>query len=227
LAQRRVDFYFDYLSGYAYFGWLRIQEICDARGVELVIRPVLFAGLLNHWGTVGPAEVEPRRAWVYRDGFRYAALRGIELDSPKYHPFNPLPALRTSLAVVSAAEQRTVVQALFLGGWAKGIDMGSPEELAATLNAAGVDGQALLERARSPEAKQALVDETNAAVARGVFGIPTVIVDDELFFGNDRMDYVEMYLDGRDPLDPYREKIREILARPRAVDRPGRGSNKG
>lgn len=223
MASRRVDFYFDYLSGYAYFGWLRIQEVCDARGVDLVIHPVLFAGLLNHWGTVGPAEVAPRRAWVYRDGFRYAALRGIELECPKVHPFNPLPALRTSLAAVAGSEQRRVVQALFAAGWGKGIDLGSPEALISALTSAGLDGAALLARAGSPEAKQALIDETQTAVSRGVFGIPTMIVDDELFFGNDRIDHVELYLDGKDPLDPHRGKVGEILARPRAVDRPGRG----
>src|SRR5882672_7703102 len=204
MATRRVDFYFDYLSGYAYFGWLRIQDVCAARGVELSIRPVLFAGLLDHWGTVGPAEVPPRRAWVYRDGFRYAALHGIALKCPKFHPFNPLPALRMSLAAVAGADQQRVVDAIFRAGWGKGIDLGSTVELVACLDAAALDGRALLARAETASAKEALRRETEEAIARGVFGVPTMISGDELFWGSDRIDHLELYLDGRDPLDPHR-----------------------
>ncbi|WP_437539533.1 DsbA family protein [Sorangium sp. So ce726] len=88
----RVDIYFDYISGYAYFAWLRIQEICDRRGVALDIHPVLFAGLLEHWSQLGPAEIPPKREWAYKDAFRHARLHGIELSCPKVHPFNPLLA---------------------------------------------------------------------------------------------------------------------------------------
>jgi 2-hydroxychromene-2-carboxylate isomerase len=226
MAARSVDFYFDYLSGYAYLGWLRIQEVCASRGLALRIHPVLFAGLLNHWGTVGPAEVPPRRAWVYRDGFRYAALRGIDLNCPKFHPFNPLHALRLSLHEVSGADQQRVVQALFVAGWTDGIDLGSTEELAAALSKAGLDGRALLERSETSLAKDALRRETEEAIEQGVFGIPTMICEKELFWGSDRIDHLELYLDGKDPLDPYRERVREILARPRAADRPGKGGRK-
>jgi 2-hydroxychromene-2-carboxylate isomerase len=222
VTSRRVDFYFDYLSGYAYFGWLRIQEICDRRAIELSLHPVLFAALLNHWGSVGPAEVPPRRAWVYRDGFRYAALNGIELACPKFHPFNPLLALRMSLSEVAGSEQRRVVKTLFDEGWGKGIDIGSKEELVAALNRAGLDGTALASQAEQDSAKRALRRETDAALDRGVFGVPTMIVGDELFWGSDRMDHLELHLDGKDPLDPNRGKVREVLDRPRAADRRGK-----
>lgn len=213
----RVDFYFDYISGYAYFAWLRIQEICDRRGVELDVHPVLFAGLLDRWGQLGPAEIPPKRAWAYKDAFRHARLHGIELSCPKYHPFNPLLALRLSLREVAGAEQRRVVSTLFRAGWGQGIDLGSPDELAGALDREGLDGRALIERASAPEAKEALRRDTERAVDRGVFGVPTTFVGDELFWGSDRMDYIELALDGRDPLDEAR--VREALARPRAADR--------
>lgn len=213
----RVDFYFDYISGYAYFAWLRIQEICDHRGVELGVHPVLFAGLLDRWGQLGPAEIPPKRAWAYKDAFRHARLHGIELSCPKYHPFNPLLALRLSLREVAGAEQRRVVSTIFRAGWGQGIDLGSPDELAGALDREGLDSRALIERASAPAAKEALRRDTERAVGRGVFGVPTTFVGDELFWGSDRMDHVELALDGRDPLDEAR--VREALARPRAADR--------
>ncbi|WP_437663036.1 2-hydroxychromene-2-carboxylate isomerase [Sorangium sp. So ce1182] len=213
----RVDFYFDYISGYAYFAWLRLQEICDRRGAELGVHPVLFAGLLDHWGQLGPAEIPPKREWAYKDAFRVARLHGIELSCPKYHPFNPLLALRLSLPEVGGAEQRRVVTTIFRAGWGQGIDLGSRDELAGALDREGLDSRALIEQASAPAAKEALRQGTERAVGRGVFGVPTTFVGDELFWGSDRMDHVELALDGRDPLDHAR--VREALARPRAADR--------
>jgi 2-hydroxychromene-2-carboxylate isomerase len=213
----RVDFYFDYISGYAYFAWLRLQEICERRGVELGVHPVLFAGLLDHWGQLGPAEIPPKREWVYKDAFRHAKLHGIELSCPKFHPFNPLLALRLSLREVGGVEQRRIVSTLFRAGWGQGTDLGSRDELAAALEREGLDSRALIEKASEPAAKEALRQNTERAVARGVFGVPTTFVDDELFWGSDRMDYIELALDGRDPLDHTR--VREALARPRQADR--------
>lgn len=217
MSAKRVDFYFDYLSVYSYFGWLRLQEICDSRGVEIAIHPVLFAGLLNHWGQLGPAEIPPKREWVFRDAFRYATLHGIDLACPKYHPFNPLTALRLSLAEVAGADQRAVVNTIFRAGWSQGIDLGSPEEIGGALDAAGLPARWLLERSSQPEAKVALRKSTDLALERGVFGMPTTILEDELFWGNDRMHYVELALDGRDPID--REKIEAILGRSGQADR--------
>jgi 2-hydroxychromene-2-carboxylate isomerase len=211
-----VDFYFDYVSPYAYFAWLRIGELCAARGALLRAHPVLFAALLDHWGQRGPAEVPPRRAWVFRDGARYAARHGVPLAWPAAHPFNPLLALRLSLP---GPEQHRVIAAIYRAGWARGGDLGSPETLRGALDDAGLDGASRLAAAATPEAKQALRDETDAAIGRGVFGVPTMIAGDELFWGNDRLDDLAAHLDGQDPLDPHREQLREVMARPRAADR--------
>ncbi len=195
-----LDFYFDYLSPYAYLAFLEIPDLCDRHEVELRARPVLFAGLLDHWGQRGPAEIPPKGRHAFRECMRYALLRDIPLRSPRQHPFRPLTALRVSLAEVSGADQLRVIRALFEHGWAQGGDLGDDTEIEAALDAAGLDGKALVARAEEPRSKERLREETEAAVGRGIFGIPTMIVQDELFWGLDPFPYMELLLEGKDPL---------------------------
>jgi len=216
---RTVDFYFDYLSPYAYLAWLCLPEVTDPRDVEIVPRPVLFAGLLNHWGQLGPAEIPPKGRHVGRDTSRFAALRGIPLRSPRYHPFRPLVALRVSLAVVSHDRQKEAITALYKAGWAEGIDLGNPGDIGEALNEAGLDGEQLVAAAEEPLAKDTLRMETEAAISRGVFGIPTMVVEDELFWGLDQFQYLALYLDGKDPLASVETVGHGSLGR--AVVRPG------
>lgn len=213
----QVYFYFDYLSPYAYLAWGPIQVLCAKRGLALHLHPVLFAGLLTHWGQLGPAEIPPKREFVYKDCYREAMLQGLPFNGPSCHPFNPLLALRISLAEISAADQTRVVDALWKASWGDGIDMSNPQAIKAALDQAGLNGAELVEAAQSPQAKDALRRETEAALARGVFGVPTVIVGDELFWGHDRLSHLELYLDGKDPLD--RTQVMAMLSRPRGSDR--------
>jgi 2-hydroxychromene-2-carboxylate isomerase len=128
-----------------------------------------------------------------------------------------------SLAEVTGGDQARVVGALFRAGWTDGIDLGSTGELVAAIDAARLDGHGILARSEAPSAKDALKRETAEAIGRGVFGVPTMLCGEELFWGNDRIDHLELHLDGKDPLDPHRGQVKEILARPRMADRPGKG----
>lgn len=195
-----VDFYFDYLSPYAYLASLELPALCERHEVELRLRPVLFAGLLNHWGQLGPAEIPPKATHAFKDCLRYALLRGIPLRSPRHVPFNSLTALRVSLPEVSGRNQVRVVETLFQHGWEEGGDLGEPMEIAAALEKAGVEGRALVARTREPEVKLALRSDTDAAISRGVFGIPTLIANGELFWGLDQLGNLERFLEGKDPL---------------------------
>lgn len=197
---RTVDFYFDYLSPYAYLAWLSLPEVTEPRNVEIVPRPVLFAGLLNHWGQLGPAEIPPKATHVFKETQRFAALRGIPLRSPRYHPFKPLLALRASLAVTSHEQQKDVITALFKAGWGEGIDLGDSNDIRNALDKAGLNSEQLITGAQNQTAKDVLRTETELAITRGVFGIPTMVVDDELFWGLDQLQYLALYLDGEDPL---------------------------
>jgi 2-hydroxychromene-2-carboxylate isomerase len=195
-----LQFFFDYLSPYAYFAALELPAICDRRGARLVYRPVLFAALLDHWGQRGPAEIPAKALYTLRDCARYAAQHHIPFRTPRYHPFRSLTALRVSLELVSGDDQRAVVEAIYRAGWGEGADLGSGEEIAHALDRAGLDGQSLVARAADPDVKVALREETERAVSLGVFGIPTMVVNGELFWGKDRLADVDEHLAGNDPL---------------------------
>ncbi len=212
-----IHFYFDYLSPYAYFAWFKVRELAQKRQLPLVLHPVLFAGLLNHWGHRGPAEIPPKREWVFKDSYRYAVIHSIPFGVPKFHPFNPLLTLRLSLLEVAQEKQEQVIDTLWKAGWSQEIDLGSEKEISTALERNGLEGQTLIEKAKSSLAKETLRLETEKAIAQGVFGVPTMKIGEELFWGSDRFEYLELYLEGKDPLD--QKKVKGVLSRPRGADR--------
>ena len=219
VAVAHIDFWFDYISPYAFFAWLRVRDLARENDASLRLRPVLFAALLDHHGQLGPAEIPSKRDHTFKDILRYAAVHDIALQGPATHPFTPLTALRCSLPQVAGDQQVEVIDALYRGAWSGGMDLGDPEAIAAALTRAGCEGPALVARTREPEVKAALVAETRAAVARGVFGVPTLDVDGELFWGNDRLEYAALRLQGRDPLPV--DAASSLLSRPSGAVRPG------
>jgi 2-hydroxychromene-2-carboxylate isomerase len=217
MAARQLDFYFDYLSPYAYFSWRWVQPMCKKYGLTLNAHPVVFGKLLDHWGQLGPAEVPPKKTALYKYCYRYAQLNGFEFDPPRCHPYNPLPALRLSLPGIAGDAQHQIISAVFEAGWSHGIDLASEADLTNVLNSLGLNSTEMLSAIKTDDAKAQLQQETTQAITRGVFGVPTFIVDDELFWGNDQQEHLEIYLQGNDPLD--KQKVEEMLARHRGIDR--------
>ncbi len=196
---RVAEFYFDYLSPYAYLASLRVEELCERFGIAIRIEPVLFAGLLKHWGQLGPAEIPPKAAHALRDCLRYAQLHDIPLRAPRYHPFRSLVPLRLTLAAPPDARAQ-VMRILFAHGWAHGRDLGDADALVDALEQAGLPGRRWHEAAQSDALKRTLRERTEVAISHGVFGIPTLRLDDQLFWGLDQLSAVELVLAGRDPL---------------------------
>ncbi len=185
---RAADWYFDFLSPFSYLQLVRFDSLPPDLNVTL--RPVLFAGLLGHWKHKGPAEIPAKRLHTYRWCHWYAARHGIPFRMPPAHPFNPLRLLR--LAVARDAEP-ALVRALFDAVWADGRDLSRDEEWRALTGRLGIaDADALIAR---PEVKEALRRGTEEAAERGVFGVPTFAIGDELFWGFDATDLVLDYLD--------------------------------
>lgn len=217
MQPKTIHFYFDYLSPYAYFAWRRLPALARQYDCEIDAHPVVFGKLLDKWGQLGPAEIPPKQQWLNQYCLRYAALNGFEYNPPKQHPFNPLAALRLSLKPVSGADQHKVISALFEAGWSRGADLGDLPTLIDLLAEQSIDGETLSGKIIDPKVKDALVNETTMAIERGVFGVPTIIVDGNLFWGNDQIEHVALSLSGQDPLD--REKLTALQNRPRAIDR--------
>lgn len=193
-----VRCYADPVSPYAWLGLADLERI-EAMGARIVVVPVLFAGLLNAHGTVGPAEVDAKRRYLFRDVMREAARRGLQFAGPPGHPFNPLPALRMCTAIEDDAQRRTLLVTLTRATWERGENLMDDETLVRLADAAGLDGTALLAAAQTPAVKAALADATAQAVADGVFGVPTFRIDgdDELFWGADRIDALLWRLQGQ------------------------------
>ena len=217
MKSKLIHFYFDYISPYSYFAWRQLPTLAKKYESQIEAHPVVFGKLLDKWGQLGPAEIPPKRKWLNKYCLRYAALNGFEYNPPKKHPFNPLAALRMSLKEVSGVNQYQVIDAIFKGGWCKGEDLGDLATLINILEKQSIDGKNLSQKVSEPYIKNLLVNETNMAIEKGVFGVPSIIIDDNLFWGNDQMEHIELFLDGKDPLD--REMLKLHEERPRAIDR--------
>ncbi len=196
-----LRFYFDYISHNAYIAWTQVYALAGRYDRDVEPIPVLFAGLLNAHGQKGPAEIPAKAWWMAKDLLRKSARLGVPMRPPASHPFNPLLPLRASLVPENRADQRRLIDALFRAGWVEGQDISAPAAVAAAGDAAGLDGKAVVAATQSEAIKQRLRTETDAAINAGVFGVPTMIVDDELFWGFDDFTHLELFLVGKDPLD--------------------------
>jgi 2-hydroxychromene-2-carboxylate isomerase len=190
---KHITFWFDVISPYAYLAFERLPQALAGFSCSTSYRPLLFAGLLNHWGHKGPAEIEPKRAWTFRHVAWLAHQGGVALQTPAQHPFNPLALLRlaTACAPAGGTPPRVHREQVFRHVWQGG---GDPAE-AARLGALA----RRLAPARDPqsdEVKRDLRDATDTAISKGVFGVPTFEVDGRLFWGVDSMEMLVACLHG-------------------------------
>ncbi len=190
---KQIDFYFDPISPYAFLAFERLPQALEGLSYHVVYRPTLFAGLLKHWGQKGPAEIEPKRAWTFRQVHWLAHRHGIDLQTPAQHPFNPLALLRLAVACAppGGTPNRFVCEQIFRHAWRGGFDANDAARLAALT--------ARLAPARDPEGaevKQALKDASVRAVENAIFGVPTLQVDGRLFWGHDALEMLAACLRG-------------------------------
>jgi 2-hydroxychromene-2-carboxylate isomerase len=198
----RVRFYFDYESPNAFLAWTQLPKLAERYGAALDLVPVLYAGLLDAHGQRGPGEMPAKGRWMGKNVLRKAALLGIPLVLPEFFPFNPLLALRVSILPLEDNDRRSVIDALFRAVWVRALHVSEAPVVTTLLDELGLSGVSLVAQARTPEVKARLRQQTDEAIARGVFGVPTMEVGDELFWGYDDFLYLERFLAGNDPLDP-------------------------
>lgn len=206
----QADWYFDFISPYAYLQLMDFKRLPDSLAIHY--RPVLFAGLLKHWGQKGPAEIPAKRRHTYRQCQWLAERAGIPFKFPPVHPFNPLRALRLSIAL---GTEPAIIGAIFEFIFAEGRDIQSDDEWKVLADRLEIDDPDAL--ASQPEVKSALRENTEKAVRRGVYGVPTFAVGDELFWGADTTDMLRDYL--ADPQLFSRGEMARIDAMPMGVKR--------
>jgi 2-hydroxychromene-2-carboxylate isomerase len=190
---KTLTFWFDPISPYAYLAFEHLPQALEGCSYVVDYRPVLFAGLLGHWGQKGPAEIEPKRAWTFRQVAWAAHSLGIEMATPAQHPFNPLALLRLGLASAAAAglPNRRVVELLMRHVWRGGADANDPERLRSLHEAV-----APLRDPAGAAVKAELRAHTEVAIERGLFGVPTVELDGRLFWGLDALPMLRAALRG-------------------------------
>jgi 2-hydroxychromene-2-carboxylate isomerase len=183
----RASWVFDVISPFAYLAFGQLARL--PANVEVEFVPVLFAGMLEHFGQVGPAEIPPKRRSTYRFVLWRAQRMGIPMRMPPAHPFNPLAALRLIIAAGSDARAvETVLDAVFRDGR----DVSDPAVIAGLAATLGVaNPQVALS---DPKVKERLRENTNWAITRGVFGVPTLVIGEEFFWGHDAMEMAFDYV---------------------------------
>ena len=214
---KHITCWLDFISPYAYLAFEKLPDALRGLSYTVDYKPVLFAGLLKHHGQLGPAEIAGKREWTYRQVLWLAHSHGIPMQMPAAHPFNPLALLRLALACGDAQGHvnRYACETIFRHVWRGGADAADAARLQVLA--------ALLQPPRDPqgdEVKARLKANTDAAIARGLFGVPTFEVDDQLFWGFDALPMLQAYLSGD---TWFADHWTDAAQRPAAVARVNKG----
>ncbi len=192
---KTAEFYFDVGSPTAYLANKRLQQLCDECDASLEYRPVLLGGIFKATGNMSPVAIPAKGKYMMaQDLPRFAAAYGAPLNFNPYFPINTLNLMRGAIASLNEPFFHTYLNAVFDAIWVDGKDMGDVAVVQEVLSTAGLDADALLAMTQNPEVKAKLIENTQAAVDRGLFGVPTIFVDQQMFFGQDRMQFIERAL---------------------------------
>ncbi len=189
---KSVEFFFDFGSPTTYLAFTQLPKLTADRGAELVWRPMLLGGVFKATGNASPVTVPAKGRWMFTDMAGWAKRYGVPLVHNPHFPINTLTLMRcaTGLLLFRSADFMLFCETVFKAIWVEQKNLGDASVLAATLAQAGLDAEAVLALAGQAEVKARLIAATDEAVARGVFGAPTFFVGAEMFFGQDRLEFV-------------------------------------
>jgi 2-hydroxychromene-2-carboxylate isomerase len=189
----KITWYYDFISPYAYLQSHKLNDFSDHALIEC--RPVLFAGLLKHWGQLGPAEITPKRQWTFQQVAYLAHRHNIPLNMPAMHPFNPLPLLRLAVALDLTDQNNSAnVQKIFNFVWKDGHLPSDTEAFSALMGGFGIDQDHL----DSEEVKAQLRKNGEDALQANVFGVPTSVINGHNFWGFDSGEMLHSYLENHE-----------------------------
>ena len=194
---KEIHFYFDFISPYAWLAFQALPKALEGIHHRVHYHPVLFGALLKHHGQLGPAELPGKRDWTYRQVMWLAKQQGTELQMPASHPFNPLALLRLAVASSDQGEpNRYVVETIFKHVWCGGgLDAADGTRIEALQQQLKLQ-TAPLKDPQSAKVKQMLQQQTDQAIALGLFGVPSMVVAGQVFWGQDALPMLRAYLQG-------------------------------
>ena len=187
---KTVDFYYDYGSPAAYLAWTQLPGLCAEHGAELVAHPILLGGIFKATGNQSPVVVEPKGAWMFGDLERHAAHYGVSFSQNPYFIINTLPLMRGAMWARAAGRLAEYDKVMFEAIWVHQKDMNDVAVIGEVLTAGGFDAEEVTAAVQDSNIKGELIEVTSAAVERGLFGVPTMFVGEEMHFGQDRLDWV-------------------------------------
>jgi 2-hydroxychromene-2-carboxylate isomerase len=190
---REIEFYFDVGSPAAYLAWTQLPRLAQEAGASIGYKPFLLGGVFQATGNRSPMEVPAKGRYMQADLERFARRHGVPFRHNPHFPINTLMLMRGAIGLSMREPPRMMayVDAVMRAIWVDGRNMNDPATVGEVLQAAGFDAQQLLALTADPEVKERLKAVTQEAVARGVFGAPTFFVGDQMFWGQDRLDFVK------------------------------------
>lgn len=190
----RLEYFFDYVSPFAYLADTQLPALVERTGAEIVYRPFFLGGVMKASKNSPPITVPNKGAYMMADLRRWSARYGVELNPSPHFPVNTLSAMRAAVAALGEPAFAEFHRAMFRGVWVDGKNLADEAVLRSEIDRAGLAGAEILARAATQEIKDILRRNSEEAVERGAFGAPTFFVDTEMFWGNDRLEFVEAAL---------------------------------
>jgi len=190
--RKRLEYFFDFGSPTSYLAWTQLPGLVAETGAELVWRPMLLGGVFKATGNASPVNVPAKGRWMGSDIARWARRYGVPFRFNPHFPINTLTLMRGATGLQLRAPERFAryCEVVSKAMWETPRDLGDADVLVATLREAGFDPAEFAALVADPEVKATLIATTEEAVARGVFGAPTFFVGEQMFFGQDRLDFV-------------------------------------
>ncbi|UZE16324.1 2-hydroxychromene-2-carboxylate isomerase [Pseudomonas sp. B21-054] len=189
---KSVEFYFDLGSPTTYLAYTQLPTLCAQTNSQLVYRPMLLGGVFKATGNASPVTIPAKGPYLFKDLNRFAKRYGVAFKLNPYFPINTLLLMRavTGMQLRHPERFEAFIDGLFRALWVDGRNLNDPATVAAVLDEGGFDPEYVLAMTTDEQVKQALKTATEGAIERGVFGAPSMFVGDELFFGQDRLDFV-------------------------------------
>lgn len=191
---KKVEFFFDVGSPASYLAWTQLESMAQRTNAKIIWRPMLLGAVFQATGNASPAAVPAKGSYMLKDLQRFSNIYGVPFNFNPFFPLNTMHLMRGATAYLEEPEFQTYLAAIFNALWSEKLNMESPEVVAEVLTKAGIDVTDFMARISETEVKERLKGTTEEAVAQGVFGAPSFFVNGEMFFGQDRLSFVETAL---------------------------------